>query len=181
MKKSYTIIKLILSILVTLLVVALFVFFLKVIKNKNQTISASMAVLQGKIKEKEDSVNFSEKILEIKEIQISINDYFINADKIDTFVDYLEGLGSQLGSKVLVKNIELLKEIENTIAIKLSIIGTFEQVSKTIILLENIPYQVNITQVYFNNNIKEEKNEEDKIIKTTEWQADVSFNILSLD
>ena len=181
MKKKDTIIKFILSIFITMLVVATFIFLLKVIKDKNQKVSIAMIALEEKIKEKEDAIIFSGKILEIKDLQSSVNNYFIHTDEIDIFVDYLEKLGADVGGELVVKNIEIPKETENTLSFKVSIYGTFDQVYKTIILLENVPYQVNVVQVYLNSNIKKEKTEKDKIQEEKEWQADVSFNILSLN
>lgn len=187
MKKNSTIPILIFSILATILVICLFIFFLKVIKNKNQHTSVVLLTLEEKIKEKEDAIIFARKIAEIKSLQDSINNHFIDSNKIDTFVGYLEEIGFNLGSEVLVNNIEIPPKTKNIISFNLSIIGTFQEVMKTITFLENIPYQISITQVYLNKDIiqsakvdvKDVKKE--KVLEIPTWQADVSFNILSLD
>lgn len=189
MKKNHTTLILIFSIIATLLTVCLFVFFLKVIKNKNQHTSVALTTLENKIKEKENAALFAEKITEIKSIQDSVNNHFVDPDKIDTFVGYLEDLGTSVGSRVMVENIEVPPKTNNLILIKLSIDGTFQSVIKTINLLENIPYQTNINQVYLNKEIKQsvvKLDEKGQIIKDLTvkdiptWQASVSFNIVSL-
>jgi hypothetical protein len=187
MKKTHTILKLILSIIVTILAIGLLVLFLRIIKNKDQNISVVIATLQEKMKEKEDAAIFAEKVTEIKLLQDSTNSHFVDSDKIDTFVGYLEEMGSSLGSEVSIKNIEIPEKTKKLISFKLSILGTFQEVMKTITFLENIPYQINITQVYLNKEIQESpqgsiEDKKDEIIQTTSnWQADVSFNILSLN
>lgn len=184
MKKNKITLILIFSIIATTLSVGLFVFFFKIIENKNQHISVVLTTLGEKEKEKEDAIIFSEKVVEIETLNNSINSHFVYSNKIDTFVNYLEEIGSGIGSGVSVKSIEKSVKIKNTIIFKLSIIGTFQEVMKTIILLENIPYQVNISQVYLNkNSIKATGNDDvsDKTNGVTNWQADISFNILSLN
>jgi len=187
MKKNSTTPIMIFSILATILVICLFVFLLKVIKNKNQHASVVLTTLEEKMKEKENAIIFARKIAEIKSIQDSINNHFINPDKIDTFVGYLEGIGFNLGSEVLVNNIEIPLKAKNTMSFSLSITGTFQEVMRTITFLENIPYQINITQVYLNKNIIQSAKgdikdvEKEKVSEIPTWQADVSFNILSLD
>jgi hypothetical protein len=178
MKKNSTTFILIISIIVTIASVSLFVFFLKIIKNKNQHTSTTLITLQDKLQEKEDSIINASKISEIKLIQESMNNYFVDSDKIDVFVDYLEEIGSGFSSKVSVKSIEASQKTKDIISIKLSITGSFGAVMRTISFLENIPYQINITQIYFNKN---EKQDRTKTSSLPAWQADVSFNILSLN
>lgn len=183
MKKNYTTLIFILSIFTTILAICLFIFFLKVIRNKNQHTSTILVTLEEKIKEKENAVIFAEKVSEIKLIQDSINNHFVDPNKIDTFVDYLEKIGLNLGSEVVVKNIEVPAKIKNIIIFNLSIGGTFSKVIETITFLENIPYQINITQVYLNKDIAQKTQvdiSKEKVPEVLKWQADVSFNILSL-
>ena len=171
MKKNYSI--LILSIIVTLASILLLIFFLKVIENKNKHASAVLITLEEKFKEKEDSIILADKISEIKALQDFVSNYFIDKDKIDTFVDYLEKIGPIFNSEISVLSIEVLEKDKNIISVKLSIVGTFSSVIRTIAYVENIPYQINIEQVYLN------KDRKGSIKNTSIWQADVSFNILT--
>jgi hypothetical protein len=165
-------------------VAGVLVFFLKIIENKNQHISAVTTTLEEKMKEKENITTFAKRISEITLLQNSIDSRFIDPDKIDSFVSYLEELDSNTGADILVKNIEISPKIKNVVSFKLMISGTFQQVMRTITFLENIPYEVNITQVYLNKNISQETTEDatkPTTIPAPTWQADVSFNILSLN
>ena len=185
MKKNYTVSILIFSILIAIASAGLLYFFFKVIENKNLHSSVVFTTLQDKIKEKENSVLNASKITELKSLQESINGYFVNPDKIATFVDYLEKIGSDLGSDVSVTSIDAPLKNQNIIIINLSIIGTFEKVMNTINFLENIPYQIDVTQIYLNKNSRDalsvnmKTDAQVKTPKTQTWQADISFNILS--
>lgn len=186
MKKNHTIPVLIFSAIVMILAFSLFIFFLRVIENKNEHTVAVLTTLQEKLKEKEDSILFAGKVAELKSTQESINNYFVDPNKIDTFVSYLEGIGGDLDSTVSVKSIEIPAKTKNLISIKVSISGTFQNVMNTITFLENIPHQINITQIYLNEDRKEIVQDDFKVTTKTKdrkmpiWQADVSFNILSL-
>lgn len=185
MKKNHTTSTLIFSTLVAVLAICLLVFFLKVIENKNKHASVVLATLQEKMKEKEKAIVFAGKVAEIKLLQDSINSYFVDPNKIDTFVNYLEEIGVDLGSEVSVKNIVISPKAKNIIIFNLSINGTFKEVMRTITFLENIPYRINITQVYLNKDTGQQGTqgvtENGKTSNTPTWQADVSFNILSLN
>ena len=186
MKKNYTTIIFFISIFVSILAICLFIFFLKVIRNKNEHASVVLTTLEEKMKEKENAIMFSKKVAEIKSLQDSINSHFVDSNKMDTFVGYLEEIGTSLGSEVVVNSIEIPPKTQNIISFQLSISGTFQKVMETITFLENIPYQINITQISLNNDIIQ-ANQVDvktiapvKITSLPTWQANVSFNILSL-
>lgn len=182
MKKNRTILIFILSTLITIFVVCLLVFFLKIIENKNKHISAVIGTIEEKLKEKENVTIFAEKISEITLLQNSINSHFVDSNKIDSLVNYLEDIDLGIGSEVLIKNIEILQNPQNIISFKILITGTFEQIMKTITFLENIPYMINITQVSLNKNFSPEPTREKTetyVFTMPTWQADVSFNVLS--
>lgn len=187
MKRKKTILIFIFSIIATILAVCLFIFLLKVIKNKNEHTSVVFTTLEEKVIEKENALMFTKKITEIKSLQDSINSYFVDPNKVDTFVGYLEKIGGNVGGEVTVLSIEVPPKTKNIISFELSIKGTFEEVMKTITLLENIPYQIDITQAYLNKDIIQGTQGDVKTVPqektsgTPAWQADISFNILSLD
>lgn len=179
MIKKHITLKFVLSIFSAIVIIVAFIFFLKIIKEKNKNTSISLTTLQEKIKTKEKINMFFEKSNEIKTLQSSLNNYFVDTTKIDTFVSYLESLGGDIGSKIVVKEIVAPEEANKMIEFQVSITGDFDQVTKTIILLENIPYQIEVTRVYYNKDTKIE--EEGKIIVAPTWKADLTFKILSIN
>lgn len=182
MKTKNTLTILIFSTLAAIAAIGLFVFFFSVIQNKNQNISETLAILQDKLMEKQNAEIFAEKVNEIRLLQDSINSHFVDPDKIDTFVDSLEEIGGVTGASVSVNSIEAPDATKNAISFNVLVKGTFSQVMKTITYLENIPYQVNVTKVYLNKDIKEKKETDITAVKIPDvsvWQAGITFNILS--
>ena len=183
MKSKRTTILLIISILTTTVVIMSFVFFLRIIKNKNEHTSVVIATLEEKMTQKENATIFAEKVEEIKSLNNLISARFIDPNKIDEFVSYLENLGSVTQATISVKGIDVPKETKNIINIELTVEGSFEQVSRTLTLLENIPYQVEVMKIYMNKNIQPNAKDDEKVKtpETSDWQADITFNILSLN
>lgn len=182
MKKKKTILIMTFSIIITLIVVGALVFFLKIIKNKNQHIYAVTTTLEEKLEEKENATILAEKLSEIEVLQNLINNRFVDSGKIDTFVSYLEDIDLDTGADLSVKSIEVSPKVKNLISFRVLISGNFQEVMKTITLLENIPYEVDIVQVYLNKDLIQSSSEESNKISTPvmpNWQADVVFNILS--
>jgi hypothetical protein len=189
MKKKNTKIMLIVSILVALLTILAFVFFFKVIGNKNEHASKVLVTLADKVADKENAEILTKKFTELESTYQNLNNYFIDSSKIDTYVDYLEKLGIENNTELAVKNVEVSSQDKNMINFKILITGDFSNVMKVIYLLENTPYRVNLTQSFINKETKvtEEiikatkgNKETKKEITTSVWLADVSFSILSL-
>lgn len=178
MKKNHTTFILITSILTAMITAGVFIYILKIIENKNQHVSVILSTLQEKMAEKDNAIMFNEKIAEIDRINKSITDRFVDQNKIDEFVSYLEEIGVSTDSEVVVKNIEIPSE--DVLALKLSITGTPKNVIRAITVLENIPYQVEIISVSLNEEIEKPEEEKKQKTEASIMYADVSFNILSL-
>lgn len=182
MDKKYDNLILIISILIALFTIFASVFFFKVIQNKNEHTSRVLLTLSERMNDQKNAEILKNKLDELNLIEKEINDYFVDPNKIDTFVDYLEKLGIDNNTELIIKNVEILSKKKNTIAIKVLITGDFTNVMKVIYALENISYNVNLNQAFVN---KESKttigvNETDEEVVTSFWQADLSFEILTL-
>lgn len=183
MNHNHTNLILIISIVVFLVSIAVFIFFFKVIENKNEHTSRVLVTLAEKMSDKKNAETLLSKLAELDGVMNTINNSFVDQGKIDTFVDYLEKLGVDNGVELTVKNIEISPKEEKTIVVKISTSGNFNNTMKTLYLLENIPYNVSISQAFVNKEIKEieEKDGEDKKgDRPVVWHADITFNILSL-
>jgi cbb3-type cytochrome oxidase subunit 3 len=179
MKTKHTTLRFIWSIFFTIVLIAIFIFVLRVIKNKNHYTSAATIVLEEGIRKKENALVFFERINEVKIIEDLIDSHFVEEGQVDIFVDYLEKLGTATGSEVVVRGIDIPEKQDNVIIFKLSISGDFDQVIKTVSLLENIPYQINITQFNLNKDITISSSEGGGEQEIIGWQSDVTFNIVS--
>jgi len=169
------------SILMVLLVVGVYLYFLRVIRNKTEHSSSVANTLASQKIEKESVDALVKKFEEIENTRIKVNSYFVDPSKIEVFVEYLENLGTTNGVTLSVEKVEVAKDKSNNILVGVKILGTFANVMKTIGLIENAPYQIHITSSFINKNIEApgDANSKPVVSSGQDWQADVSFSILS--
>lgn len=172
------------SVFTTILAIMVFIFFFRIIENKNKHISATLSVLEDKMLEKENAQILKDRIIEIENIHNDIKGHILNEESMDVFVGYLEELGDSVGTKISVKSIDAVKNEKNLTQIKINILGNFSGVMKSISLVENMPYKIDIIEIYLNkdlvqnsqNNIDENTNSDNYI---SGWSVDISFNVKS--
>lgn len=168
--------------LVTIVSIYIFNFILTTIRVKNERTSLVVYELEKKMIDKENEKILIDKTEEIKSLQSSVDKHFIDAKNIDIFVEYLEKIGSDNKAEVTVNGVNIPVDIKNIVNFKVSIIGDFSNIIQIINVLESIPYEINITQVYLNKDLNQTaENGSVEIIDKSKWQADVSFDILSLN
>ncbi|MCX6753631.1 MAG: hypothetical protein NTV03_01070 [Candidatus Nomurabacteria bacterium] len=188
MKKSNTNLIFITSIILLVVLTGFSIYFLNAIRNKNRHISAVEITLKKKIEDKQNVSTLQKKMNELLGTNTKIDGYIVDTSRIDLFVEYLEGLGINNNVNLSVKTVDVLKNEKNKIFLGLSINGTFTNVMKTIVLLENSPYNMTTTSSYVNKDIVvpvdagNGTNKESGILPEREssWQADITFNVLSI-
>lgn len=184
MYKKRTTLTLILSMLAMVISIATLVLFFKIIANKNEHTSALSRSLVDKIAMKENADTLIKNIDEVENIKKIINEHFVDSTKIDSFIDYLEKLGVSASTEVKVESFDTSKTEKNILSVTLSINGKFSNIINTIKLLENAPYQIHIIRTSLieqsKSISKEIKTGDNVSIGTPEWQASVSFNVLTL-
>lgn len=183
MRKNYTNLILGIAIFMVLLVVSSFIFFFKVIQNKNEHTSKVLITLEDKMVNKKNAETLIAKLNELEDLEKKINNYFVNPIEIDTFVGYLERFGVDNDLELVVKNVEVSINKEDTILVEVSMVGDFDKIMRVIYLIENSPYVIDLTQVFINKKIKITETGDQKIkkeITISAWQADLSFSVLSL-
>ncbi len=182
MNKNKTITIFIFSLIASLFIAAIFLFFFKIIKNKNEHTSAVLTALENKILIKQNANAITEKKSEIEATQVEINSHFVNPFEIDSFVEFLENLGTNAGTTVKVKSVEIAKAASNTISIEIEADGDFSPVMRTIRLLENSPYKIHIDRMNLTKDISSVTETVGGVEKTKEikiWKANIYFNTLS--
>src|SRR5574344_232670 len=107
MNKDRITIKLIASVLLAIITVFLFMFVFKIIENKNKHTNATISALELKMIEKENLELMADKISEYEETQSLIDGYFLEKQKADLFVEFLENLGKENNTELTVKSIEI--------------------------------------------------------------------------
>ncbi len=180
MKKNPTALIFSLSVITTIASLSVLIFFFKVIENKNQHTSAVLATLSDKIAEKDNSKAMTEKITEINKAKDTINSYFVNSKEIDSFINYLENIDTTNSTELKVEGFDISPGSKNTLIVRISTKGTFSNIMRTLVLLENAPYKIHIIRTSFNQQIESSLDPKDpkKTINTTGWQSDTSFSVL---
>lgn len=177
MNKDRTTIKLIASVLLAISTVVLFMFVFKIIENKNKHTNATISALELKMIEKENLDLMADKISEYEETQSLIDGYFLEKQKADLFVEFLENLGKENNTELTVKSIEIDNKKDGLISLKIFIYGDFNSVVKTISLLENSNYSISINNLYLNKELS--SGEASQLDNGVFWGADISFDVLS--
>ncbi len=188
MKKSHTNLILIISTILFIFTIGSFVFFFTVIKNKNRHISAVSIALGKKTSEQINVNNLDNKIIELGNIQKRISGYFINTSAIDTFVEYLEGIGLSNNVDLSVKSVDTPKNEKNRIFVTINMKGSFSNLMRVISILENAPYNIIINSTYLNKETLISTDTNNTPIKGKDipkedksyWIANVTFGILNL-
>lgn len=186
MNKNRTTFILGLSITVMIFSLGALVFLFKIIINKNQHTSATLVALANKMERKKNIDSLTKKNSEVELTQQTVNRYFVDSTKIDSFIDYLEKLGASASTEVKVQNFDIptaKNQSNKTLMVTISSKGTFTNVMRTIELLENAPYKIHITKTTFNlqpkvTTIDEKTGKPIPDSSTPIWQALISFSIL---
>lgn len=188
MQKNSTIFMLSLTILAVLFASGIFVFMFKVIQNKNEHTSKVLMTLEDKMAEKENMSVVNQRLTEVETTSKTVNSYFVDSKQIDLFVAYLEKIGADTSTDLAVKDVSVSTTEKGSLSLKLSVKGTFSNIMQVVSLLENSPYQINITQTYLNKELVDNApavtpNKNPKLPVAPPpilWRADISFSVLSL-
>ncbi len=166
-----------LAIVVTLFVASLYFYMSyslgKMVSSVIDT-RGKVAVLQAK-----NSVN--EKLKKID--TDSVNDWkklaavFVPTDNVVPFIVDLESLGDNVGSKVSVTSIGNVAPESGSLAsngyigAKVTVQGSWSAVLRTLVVAENMPYKVNISNVLVSTYV-------DAAGKSTDWQLTFDINAI---
>lgn len=183
MKKSNTNLILIFSIILLVLVTSFFVYFLNIIKNKNNHTSAVVIALEKKIADKENINTLKEKMDELLNTNNELGGYIVETSKAYVFVEYLESLGTDNNVELVVDSVEVPKNEKNKILVSLNIIAGFSDTMKVIAILENSPYNITMVSSSINKEIILPDNTQKLPTPNPtqfSWQTNLKFNVLSL-
>ncbi len=181
MKKNHTILIFSTSIILLIISIMVLVFFFKIIENKNKHTGVVLTTLSNKITEKVNSQAIEKRAANINETKEAINSYFVNGKEIDSFINYLENLGIISGVELKVDSFEISPGSKNILIVSISTEGTFSNVMKALVFIENAPYKIHVMrtsfdqqQVFSNLDSKNSK----KSIVSTVWKSEISFSVL---
>ena len=183
MYKNRTTLMLIISAIVMVLSLVTLVLFFRIIANKNEHTSRVLTTLAGKIERKKNIDSLTQKIDEVEATKAEVDGHFVDGAKIDSFIDYLEKLGVSAGTDVKVESFVISETNKNLLLVTLYSKGTFTNIMRTLMLIENAPYQIHITSTSLSQQLSSTNLDNTTAKKTPPttslWQANVSFTILT--
>lgn len=104
-----------------------------------------------------------------------LNSYFVSREGIVDFLEVIEGLEQYTGAEVSIKTIgeNDTGEFENIEQLELNLTaeGSWEAVYHFFVLLESLPYRIDMSRVQFNNISKRERGEDIEEDTKDEWRG----------
>lgn len=147
------------------------IFFIRFIAEKNGETARLIETLETNMKNFENRTELEKKIAEAETIHSRISGYFVDADRIDMFVDQVESLGIQTGTTVVIKSADGIPDKPNILALKISFTGTFSSAMNMLSLFESLPYDISISNIYMN------KDKSPNADTKSQWQFDIVCTI----
>ena len=151
------------TILIVLLngaVLAGWLYFFSNLKKQDNLIKEERQKLLASDKKLENSDSLKVLMNEIIDEKQKIDSAFLNEGSIVNFVEKLESIAGKTGAAIKIGNINE----ENGLSLQFNITGNFNQLFHYLILLEKLPYLINIERMDF------------KKLAPNEWGA--NFEIL---
>ena len=167
---------LIISITAFLLCCVLFFFLLREIKNNIEISKQSQVDLEKEIARREEVKNFNNSFKSIEQDKTLFETHFAQSSDIVPFLNTIEKMANSVGTKAEVSFIEVAKD--NTgLMVEMKNTGSFSQVYKFLVLLENSPYELEFTSIEMNSIPALDAN--GKSIKGNVWEALFKIKLIS--
>ena len=169
---------LIISIIIFLLFCGLFFFVYREIANNIKLAQQAQVELQKEAIKREEIKDFNNSFKLIEQEKNLFETHFAQSSDIVPFLNTIEKMASSVGTDVAVSFIEVAKD-NSGLVIEMKDTGTFDQVYKFLMLLENSPYELKFTSVQISNSVIEELGKNKKILKKKVWQAELKIKLIS--
>ncbi len=165
---------LILSIIIFIVFLVVFLFLYKEINN-NKNISQSMQEnWQVEATRREEASSLVNSIRAIAPERAALDSHFVQSSDVVPFLDTVERLARGVDTKVEITSVEVAKD-NASLMVEAKASGSFENVYKLIMLLENSPYNLEFVLV----DIKNVSAQDATISKNAQWTATFQIKLLS--
>jgi hypothetical protein len=148
MKKSNQIILLGILFLIMLLAMGGYVYLYLQINKKTASAESIVAEIDNEKKSQQNIMGLKRSI-ELSEAKYAmLNSYFINEEKVVGFIEEIESLAQQASVTTEISSIQSGEQIgKKGLYVTLDAQGNFDDVNNFIVRLENMPYQIQLTNV----------------------------------
>ena len=176
MQNRFKLISLVVSILVLILLCGIFFFLFKEIKNNIRISEERQTDLQKEIIRRGDIKNFNNSFKTIEADKILFETHFVQSSDIVTFLDTIEKMASSVGTSPEVSSLEVAKD-GNGLVLAMKNVGSFSQIYKFITLLENSPYELELTSVEMH--VLKKDDTQKNSVKEVKWEANLKIKLIS--
>jgi hypothetical protein len=128
----------------------LYGIFFSYIGDKNREFSAATFLIESAEENELKLRSLKTTINETKEQREQLDTYFIREDAVVDFIETVEELGRVTGTELSVSSVELepsTEEYPSTLRISVDTRGTWKNQYQLLLLLETLPYHINLTGV----------------------------------
>ncbi len=172
MQNNFPKTQLILSLLFLGLSLFAFLFLYKKINENNEMSEQILTNWQMEANRRRDIELFNSAIKIVEKEKVSLGSHFAQSSDIVPFLDTIEKLALEAGTKSEVVAVSISKD-NTELIVELKASGSFDSIYKLLTLLENSPYELDFSLV----DVRRE--ESDMNIRTSKWNAFLRIKLLS--
>ncbi len=176
MKTKFPTIPFILSLILLLASCAVFIFLHGKINSNRRIAEGLRKELIAEEEKKENMKALEAAFLSIEKERTLLDNHFARSSDPVPFLDTIEKLGRDAGTKAEVTLVNLSQDKSN-LFVDIKADGTFSAVYKYLLLLENSPYELEFTSMEMKNGAV--TSAEGKTLSSAQWAATFRVKVLS--
>ena len=169
---------LIVSILFFLFTCVIFLFLYRGVKNNIEISKQAQSNFEQEMLKRADIKDFNESFKSIEQSKAQLETHFAQGSDIVPFLDKLEDMANSVGTKSDVSFIEVAKD-NSGLSIEMKDIGSFSQVYKFLMLLENSPYEIEFDSVDIHNTDVSSNNKYQSDTKNKKWEVFLKMKLIT--
>lgn len=179
MKDSFEKIPLLFSILMLVLASFAFVALYLEINDNNRVAEKAMMDWKSELKRREDIKSLDRTLKSVAKEKLSFESHFAENSDIVPFLNTIEKIAGSVGTSIEITSVETPQESE-VLLVESKSKGSFESLYKFLLLLENSPYELEITYAYMNRpSPGGSSGEPGKPLPAPQWELILKFKLLS--
>lgn len=164
MKSKKFIITIILIILLNGVALAGWLYLFSILKGQNDLAKEEQQKIAVSEKKFQNSNSLKGLMNEIVGEKQKIDSVFLDKENIINFIENLESIADKTGASIKISSININNQDKKGLSLQFKLAGNFNQLFQYLVLLENLPYLIDIERVDFRN------------LAPNEWEA--NFEIL---
>lgn len=174
MKSRSYFVTLAIVILMTLAVIALYVYGFLFIQKKIQTTTSMLTQIASATQKNQEVSTIQSTIATTQEDREKLSSYFVTDDSIVTFLSGIEALGTASGTQVVLANVTTEPK-SATVTVELTSTGNFSDVMRFLMLFENLPYRMTVDR----STLVTKDSPDDVVVTEQLWSLSLTSTLVS--